>query len=391
MRILHTSDWHIGRQLHHVSLLQDQRHVLDQIINICESEQVDVVLIAGDIYDRAIPPANAVSLVDETLNQLCNELDIPVIIIAGNHDGAERLGFASRQLGKANLYISGPLQTAIQPVVLEDAYGEVYFYPIPYADPATVRDVLCDLLSDEEASGQPRLSSHDQSMEKIVQQLDLPADMRCVALSHCFLVGGSECESERPLSVGGADQVSARHFKKFNYTALGHLHRQQEQGDDCIRYSGSILKYSFSEEHHKKSVSLIDLDKKGNCKIQHVPLTALRDMRSISGALDEIITAAKDDPNVDDYLQISLTDSHAILDPMSKLRAVYPNVLHLERPGLMAKGQQKMVHRDLLKKGELSMFKDFYQQVKDEKLTKDQQEMLESLLDELHSAHAEEV
>lgn len=391
MRILHTSDWHIGRQFHNTSLLEDQRYVLDQIIEITKSEKIDVVLIAGDVYDRAVPPAAAVSLVDKTLNHLCNILDVPVIMIAGNHDGPERLSFGSRQLSQGNLYITGPLTKHIDAVTLEDEYGSVSFYPIPYADPATVRHVFSDditLETEEEKKGDG-LRTHDQCMTRIlksiVEQSPSFKKQRSVAISHCFLAGGDACESERPLSVGGAEHVSSKHFKPFNYTALGHLHSQQKRTEDTIRYSGSILKYSFSEEHHNKSITLVDMDEKGDCEIKQVELKALHDMRSISGAFDEIIEQAKTDKNSEDYLLISLTDKHAILDPMGKLRQVYPNVLHLERPGLMSSGKQKLAHRDLLKKGELSMFKDFYSQVQDQVLDKDQEKVLEKILDEIHT------
>ena len=375
MRILHTSDWHIGRQFHNVSLLEDQRHILNQIVEAATVEKVDVVLVAGDIYDRAIPPANAVSLVDEVFNQLINEFGIPVIVIAGNHDGPQRLGFGSRQLAKAQLYIAGPLRAEINSVVLQDEFGDVVFYPIPYADPATVRDVFSD----------PDIGSHDQAMEWIINTIPNHKNQRSIAMGHCFLAGGLDCDSERPLSVGGAGQVSPKHFKDFNYVAMGHLHRQQKQGAETIRYSGSPLKYSFSEESHKKSITLVDLDEAGNCEIKQIPLQALRDMRSISGALDDIIRDAKDDPGTDDYLLVSLSDTHAILDPMGKLRAVYPNVLHLERPGLMSAKPQQLAHRDLMKKGELAMFKDFYQQTSDEDVSSDQEKILVALLDEIHA------
>ena len=375
MRILHTSDWHIGRQFHNVSLLEDQRHVLQQIVDVAKSESADVVIVAGDIYDRAVPPAAAVSLVDEVFNQLINHLGIPVIVIAGNHDGPQRLGFASRQLAKANLYIAGPLQAEPQSIVLQDKHGDVVFYPIPYADPATVRDVFAD----------NAIRTHNQGMEQIIQALPTHKKQRSVAIAHCFVAGGVDCDSERPLSVGGSDQVSPLHFKDFNYVAMGHLHRQQQQGVETVRYSGSPLKYSFSEEQHEKSITIVDLDAMGQCDIKHIPLNALRDMRSISGALDDIIRDAKKDPNVNDYLLISLTDTHAILDPMGKLRAAYPNVLHLERPGLMAAKPQQLVHRDLMKKGELSMFKDFYKQTLDETLGGEQEKILSELLDGIHA------
>ncbi len=387
MRILHTSDWHIGRQIYNVSLLEDQRYVLEQMVDICKTKKVDVVLIAGDLYDRAIPPANAVALVDDILNQICNELDIPVIVIAGNHDGPERLGFAYRQLEKGNLYITGLLQAEINPVILQDKHGDVAFYPIPYADPATVRDVFdsidSSINSKDDDSEATQLSTHDQCMQRVLQQIPDQENNRSVVISHCFISGGKECESERPLSVGGAEQVSASHFKRFSYTALGHLHRPQKQSLESIRYSGSILKYSFSEEQHKKSITLVDMDEKGHCSIEQLALKSLRDMRSISGAMDDIIADAKNDPHKDDYLLISLTDKHAILDPMNKLRQVYPNILHLERPGLMSQNTQKLTNRDVLNKSKLSMFEDFYQQVQGDDLTEDQQKIMTSLIDDL--------
>ncbi len=279
---------------------------------------------------------------------------------------------------------------------LRDEYGEVTFYSIPYADPATVRNVFAengfaedtvddsanDALANNAAAD---LRTHDQCMARIIKEIPDHKKQRSVAISHCFLAGGDGCESERPLSVGGAEHVSTKHFKSFNYTALGHLHSQQHRTEKNIRYSGSILKYSFSEEHHNKSITLVDMDKKGDCEIRQIELEALHDMRSISGPFDEIIKDAKKDKNSEDYLLISLTDKHAILDPMGKLRQVYPNVLHLERPGLMSSGEQKLAHRDLLKKGELSMFKDFYQQVQDEGLDKEQEKVLATILDEIHS------
>jgi exonuclease SbcD len=375
MRILHTSDWHIGRQFHNVSLLEDQRIVLDQIVNAARTEKVDVVIVAGDIYDRAIPPADAVTLVDEVFNQIINDLGIPLIVIAGNHDGPQRLGFASRQLARAQLYIAGPLTAEPQTVSLEDQHGEVVFYPIPYADPATVRDVFKDV----------DIRTHNQAITRIIETIPKHKKQRSVAIGHCFLAGGLDCESERPLSVGGADQVSPQHFTDFNYTAMGHLHRQQRQGSETIRYSGSPLKYSFSEALHEKSITIVDMGAEGECEIKHLPLTARRDMRIISGAMDDIIRDARNDPNADDYLLISLDDKQAILDPMGKLRTVYPNVLHLERPGLMSARPQQLAHRDLMKKGELSMFKDFYRQTLDEDVTVEQEKILNELLDDIHA------
>jgi len=375
MRILHTSDWHIGRQFHNVSLLEDQHHVLNQIIDLISERQVDVVLVAGDIYDRSVPPANAVELLDEVINCICKELKVPVIMIAGNHDGPERLGFGAGQMASAGLHIVGPLLNQQTPIILSDDAGDVAFYGIPYADPVMVRDVFA-----------VEASTHDEAMAHLVAQVHEHngSERRSVVLSHCFLDGGEESESERPLSIGGADRVSPKHFMDFNYVALGHLHGRQFKGAQHIRYSGSILKYSFSEENHHKSVTLVDLDAEGQCNIEQIELKALRDMRVLEGALDELLEQGRNDPNNEDYLLVRLTDTHAILDIMGKLRAVYPNVLHLERPGLMSTGEQRVMLREQLKKGELEMFGDFFQQISGDELSEPQSDIIKDALTAIH-------
>jgi len=379
VRILHTSDWHIGRQFHNVSLLDDQRVVLDQIVSIVQSRQVDVVLIAGDIYDRAIPPAKAVAVLDDVLHRICSELKVPVIMIAGNHDSGDRLSFGARQLMDSGLHIVGPLTDSWAPVVLSDQWGEVAFYGIPYVDPVVVNGVFGT-----------RCTSHDDAIAHLTKNIQEHNSQgqnvkRTVVLSHCFIDGGDGCDSERPLAMGGADKVSPVHFDSFNYTALGHLHGRQFKGAPHIRYSGSPMQYSFSEERHKKVVTLVDLLEDGSTQIEDVPIESPHKMRTIEGELSELLLQASDD----DYLLIRLTDTHAILDPMGKLRKVYPNVLHLERPALAASGRQYGVDRDLLKphsqgqrRGALSMFEDFYQQVCDNALSEDQQQIVEEILDE---------
>ncbi|SFG31373.1 exonuclease SbcCD subunit D [Neptunomonas qingdaonensis] len=382
MKILHTSDCHIGRQFHNVSLLEDQRHVLDQIVTIAHEQQVDVILIAGDIYDRSVPPSQAVALLDEVLDRI-NQLNIPVILISGNHDGAERLSFGSAQLAQSGVHILGNIQQIADPVILEDEHGEVAFFGLPYADPATVRHAL-----------QVEASSHDEAMAQLMAVIkpqlranlnnSLNKSSRSVLLSHCFIDGGQSSESERPLSIGGADRVSYQHFADFSYVALGHLHGRQYKGSENIRYSGSILKYSFSEEKQIKSVTLVEMGPSGVQQIDQIPLQPLRDMRTITGALADIIEDAFNDPKRDDYLQIRLTDKHAILDVMGKLRQVYPNVLHIERPGLMAASPQQNARRDQLKKGEFSMFSDFFEQVNGEPLSAEQQSYVLQTLADLH-------
>ncbi|WP_428637045.1 metallophosphoesterase family protein, partial [Shewanella sp.] len=227
MKFIHTSDWHIGRQLHNQSLLDDQRHVLSQIVSLAKTHEVDALIVAGDIYDRSVPPANAVALLDEVLNELI-ALGIKVIMIAGNHDGHERLGFAARQMQSSGLHIVGPLTAEISPIHLGSASGDAVFYPLPYAEPATVRQQLdC------------QVSTHEEAMAELLTQVhqDDSQGLPKVVIAHCFLDGGSESESERPLSIGGADKISPKLFEGFDYTALGHLHGPQYKGAEQIRYS----------------------------------------------------------------------------------------------------------------------------------------------------------
>lgn len=376
MKFIHTSDWHIGRQLHNQSLLDDQAFVLEQIIALADEHKVDAVIVAGDIYDRSIPPANAVALLDDVLNRLVQDLGLQVIMIAGNHDGHERLGFAAKQMATSGLHIIGPLSADIHPITLSSTSGYVVFYPLPYAEPATVRQVFeCEA------------SSHEMAMDVLLEKVrqhdsqGLPK----VVISHCFLDGGSESESERPLSIGGADKISPKLFTEFDYVALGHLHGPQYKGAEHVRYSGSILKYSFSEQHQHKSVTLVELGTQTPIDIRLLPLTSMRDVRILEGELDTLLAQGKTDANREDYLMVRLLDKHAILDAMGKLRAVYPNVLHLERTGLMAGQQQVALSRDHIKKGEMDMFCDFFSQVSGESLTQAQQAVMDDLLTKLHN------
>ncbi len=375
MRILHTSDWHIGRQFHNVSLLEDQRHVLDQILTTVVAQKIDVILIAGDIYDRSVPPANAVALLDDVIDHISHQLKIPLIIISGNHDSAQRLTFGARQLAKSNVHIIGQLAVQVQPIILNDEHGEVAFYGIPYADPATVRDQL---------GGD--VHSHEAAMQVLTEQIKQhnPSSRRCVVLSHCFIDGGEASDSERPLSVGGADKVPYELFSDFDYSALGHLHGPQFKGKKNIRYSGSILKYSFSEVKQHKSVTVVDMDANGQCTIEKILLKPLRDMRIIEGCLQDIIADAKNDLNPDDYLLIRLMDKHALYDPMAKLRKVYPNILQLEKPNLSQAGERQLLKRENLKKGELPMFLDFYQQMTGDELVPEATKIVADLLDRIH-------
>jgi exonuclease SbcD len=379
MKFIHTSDWHIGRQFHNVSLLEDQRHVLNQIVTYIEEEKVDALVIAGDIYDRSVPSAAAVDLLDEFINRICADINVPVIMIPGNHDGAERLRFGSRQLHSSGLHILGDITKIDQPVVLSGAAGKVAFYGIPYNDPETVRNLF-----------ETDVASYDEAHTFLVERIKAKREQRqqSVLISHCFLDGAQESESERPLSIGGADRVSYEPCVDFDYVALGHLHSPQHKGKEYIRYSGSILKYSFSEQNQNKGVTLVELDTTGLKATKHLPLTALRDMRLMEGEMQDILEQGKVDPCNDDYLLVRLTDRHAILDPMGKLRAVYPNVLHLEKPGMLETGEQTL-NPELLKRGELEMFHDFFKQITGQELSEEQDTAIQATLREVKQQEAE--
>lgn len=381
MKFIHTSDWHIGRQFHNVSLLDDQRHVLEQIVAHIEAHEADALVIAGDIYDRSVPPARAVELLDEFLNRICGEMQIPVLLIPGNHDGAERLGFGSRQLRASGLHIMADLERVAEPVIISSKTGDVAFYGIPYCDPETVRNVFTT-----------DVSSYDEAHSFLVDKIDVArlASVPNILISHCFLDGAQESESERPLSIGGADRVSYQPCVGFDYVALGHLHSPQSKGEDYIRYSGSILKYSFSEQNQQKGVTLVELDTQGLVKTSHLSLEPLRDMRIVEGDLEQILELGKVDSNCDDYLLVRLTDRHVILDPMGKLRAVYPNVLHLEKPGMLETGEQKM-NRETLKRGELEMFRDFFKQITGQELNAEQDEAIADTVSTIHKQQGDAI
>jgi exonuclease SbcD len=373
MKFIHTSDWHIGRQFHNVSLLEDQRHVLNQLLEYIEKEAVDALVIAGDIYDRSVPPAIAVDLLDGLLTKICQEMKVPVILIPGNHDCARRLRFGAQQLSQAGLHILGDLEKVTTPVVIRHADGDVAFYGLPYNDPETVRNLYG-----------VAVSTYDEAHTHLVEHIKANriADTASVLISHCFVAGSEESDSERPLSIGGSDRVSYQPCVDFDYVALGHLHSPQHRGEEYIRYSGSLMKYSFSEQNQKKGVTLVEVNASGFKSQRHLPLLPLRDLRIIEGELAAILAKGAVDPNRDDYLLVRLTDRHAILDPMAKLRAVYPNVLQLEKPGMLITGEQA-VNRDKLKRGELDMFRDFFEGMSGQKMTEDQDRAITDVISDL--------
>ncbi|MDA0384745.1 exonuclease SbcCD subunit D [Vibrio owensii] len=374
MKFIHTSDWHLGRQFHNVSLLDDQQAVLDQLIQYIENNPVDAVVVAGDIYDRSVPPTIAIELLNKVVKRICGELNTPMILISGNHDGAERLGFGSEQMKNAGLHIISNFEDMLTPVVIEtESAGQVAFYGMPYNDPEQVRFAY-----------QEPVSTHDQAhkllAEKITEQFQ--SEQRNVLVSHCFVDGAIESESERPLSIGGSDRVSHEHFLNFDYVALGHLHQPQKKGEEYIRYSGSLMKYSFGEQNQKKGFTLVEIDQNGFVSAEHINLAAPHEMRIVEGELEQVIEQGKTDPKNEDYLLVRLMDKHAILNPMEKLRTVYPNVLHLEKPGMLIGVEQEMAQAKLAR-SEIDMFRDFFTEAQDSQLSQEQDQAISDIIKQL--------
>jgi DNA repair protein SbcD/Mre11 len=329
MRIIHTADWHLGRIFYGVHLTPDQAHVLDQFIGLVREAKPDVVIIAGDVYDRAVPPPDAVSLLDETLSRLVIELKTRVVLIAGNHDSPERLGFGTRLLSQSGLHVVGRL--GLDPVWTSptDAHGPVNICAIPYAEPALAR----------ERFGNPELFDHASAMSAAIARAreTRPRGVRSLLVAHALVVGGEESESERPLSVGGTGAIRPSVFDGFSFVALGHLHRPQRAGNDRIHYSGSLLQYSFSEAGHSKSVNLVEIDAAGHASVERIPLVPRRAVRCVTGTLEELLRAPAGS-DADDYLSVTLRDKGPVFDPIGRLRAKYPNVLELKRAELLARG-----------------------------------------------------
>jgi exonuclease SbcD len=364
MRLLHTADWHLGRLFHNVHLTDDQAVVLDQLVELVRDVRPDAVLVAGDLYDRAVPPTEAVELLDDVLTRIVDGLHVPVIAIAGNHDSASRLGFGRALLRERGLHLTGELRPEPPVVTLRDAHGPLHVVSLPFAEPSLARHAYgADDIHDQQAVAAAGVAR---------ALAGTPPGERRVALAHAFLAGGAESDSERPLSVGGAGSVAAGTFDGFDYVALGHLHRPQQAGGAAIRYAGSLLKYSFAEHDHQKSVALVEIGAPGSAEgdagaagrarvaLELVPLTPVRDVRVVVGLLADLIDEGRDDPRRDDYVHAVLRDASALLDPLGRLREVYPNALGIERPDLERRPDGAEAPGEVLKRSETELFADFF-------------------------------
>lgn len=322
MRILHTADWHLGKMFYGDYLTEEQAYVLTtQFLPLLREEHVDAVLLSGDVYDRSLPPTGAVELFDEIATKVTAELGIPFLVISGNHDSASRLSFGSTLLAKQGLFITGELEKANGPIVLEDAYGPIAFAAVPFAEPAVVRHYVKD----------DTIHTYEDALQAMLAVQGNTTVARKVCLAHTFVTGSLASDSERPLSIGGSDAVSADIFADYTYTALGHLHGPQQAGNPNVRYAGSLLKYSFGEARQKKGAVLVDIDGNGKVDTTFIPFVPRHDVRIIEGLFADIMEDTSSEGK-DDYVLVRLADTEPILDGMAKLRQKYPRAMALETP-----------------------------------------------------------
>ncbi|MFF3690645.1 exonuclease SbcCD subunit D [Streptomyces sp. NPDC002187] len=321
MRFLHTSDWHLGRSFHRVSMLDAQAAFLDHLVATVRERDVDAVLVAGDVYDRAVPPLAAVELFDEALHRLA-AADVPTVMISGNHDSARRLGVAAGLIERAGIHLRTDPAGCATPVVLADADGEVAFYGLPYLEPALVKDEF----KADKARHETVLAA---AMQRVREDLaDRPAGTRSVVLAHAFVAGGEESDSERDITVGGVAAVPAEVFHGVDYVALGHLHGCQTI-TERVRYCGSPLAYSFSETHHRKTMWLVDLDAGGGLTAERVDCPRPRPLARLRGTLEDLLADPALARHEESFVEATLTDALRPAEPMARMAERFPHTLSL--------------------------------------------------------------
>lgn len=380
MKILHLADLHLGKILQEQSLIEDQEYMLKEIIEIIKNENIETVLISGDVYDRSVPPAEAVNLLDNFLKILIKELKIKVFIISGNHDSKDRLGFGSKIFEDEGLYIESKYNGNLRKVELEDSYGKINIYMLPFVKPIEVKDFFEDDLE----------NNYNTAIHKIIEKEKINKDERNIIMVHQFVTAGT-IEPERTeseiLSLGGIENVDVSNFDDFDYVAIGHVHRPQQIGRKEARYAGTMLKYSFSEINHNKSVPVIDFKEKGNIEINLKELIPLRDMREIKGPIEELLKKENYElGNVNDYIKAVITNEETIYDAIGQIRRIYPNTLKIEirNSKTINGGQEQDLNLQKVKrKSELELFEDFYKSQNNVDLDEKQKEIIKDIISEV--------
>ena len=407
MRFLHTADWHLGRIFYGQYLTEDQAHVLEhQFFSILKDEKIDGILLAGDVFDRAVPPIEAIELWDSIITRLAMDYKMPLFVVSGNHDGAERLEVGRSMLGQSGIHIWGSPHHALRPFEFESSDGKVAICPMPFSEPRRIGDALglnfsesksvdTDMTDDtlfsyvddkDQEAVALNLHNYDQMYQAWSDYLrnQVPKGMRSIAISHAFVMGGEDGGSERTLSVGGSEQVSPHVFKDFHYTALGHLHGPQRMGADYIRYSGSPLKYSFDEHIQKKSFTIIDMDTKGNVDIGTIPVEPKRDVVILEGYFEDLLNNKElQAKHKDDYVQARLLDAMPIMDGMAKLRQVYRCCMTIDLVGRVAAPMADMGDSVFKELNERQLFNQFAETVWKEPLTEVEQSYIDSVWDRI--------
>lgn len=373
MKIMHLSDLHIGKKVNEYSMLQDQIYILKEILQIIDDEKVETVIIAGDVYDRSLPPNEALGLFDEFLYQLSGR-NVNVFVISGNHDSPERISYCGRMMTENKIFLSPVYDGNVKPITLNDDYGEVNFYLLPFVRPADIRRYFPD----------ENIENYTDAVKVAIDNMNVDFNERNILVTHQFVTGAELSESE-DIIVGGTDNVSGEVFDGFDYVALGHIHREQTVGKDNIRYCGTPLKYSFSEAKHIKSVTILDFNDKGNIEYSKIPLTPFRDMREIRGTYYELtLKSSYESTNTEDYLHITLTDEDDIPDAIGKLRSIYPNIMKLDYDNLRTRGSGTVdAIENIESKSPFELFAELFKQQNNRDISEEQEEIMRNLIDKI--------
>ena len=374
MKLIHLSDLHLGKRVNEFSMLEDQQYILEEILRIIDSEKPDGVLIAGDVYDKTVPSAEAVTLLDEFLVQL-SKRDTKTFLISGNHDSAERLAFGGRLMEQSGIHIARVYNGVLAPLTLRDEYGPVDLYLLPFLRPVQVRRFFPE----------SEIVTYTEAMAAVLGAADIDKTHRNVLVTHQFVTGAQTCDSEE-LSVGGTDNVDVSVFDDFDYVALGHIHGPQKIGRETVRYCGTPLKYSFSEVGHKKSVTVVELAEKGSVAIRTVPLAPKRDMSELRGAYNELMLRENYEGKSfrNDYLRITLTDEEDIPNAVNNLRTVYPYIMRLDYDNRRTRTESHVDGAEQVeRKRPLTLLEEFYESQNGQPMSEEQRSFAKQLMERI--------
>ncbi len=387
MKFIHLSDLHIGKRVHEFSMIEEQKYILHQILEIVQQEHADAVIIAGDVYDRPVPSAEAVQVLDSFLTELAR-MDIMVFMISGNHDSAERIAFGAQLMEKKHIFISPVFDGIVQKIRLQDEYGELFVYLLPFLKPAMVRQAFANRNTDDVENMSEKddltIDSYQDAIAAVMETLEIDTKQRNLLVAHQFVTGAQCCDSEE-VQVGGIDQISVELFKDFDYVALGHIHSPQKIGRETVRYCGTLLKYSFSEAEQTKTVTVVEMEEKGTVNLREIALKPLREMRKIKGTYVEVTSSPYYKKEIsEDYVQITLTDEEDVVDALQKLRYFYPNLMYLEYDNLRTRENQEIiVSEENEQKSEWEVLCEFYKLQNNQDMDEEQMDFSRKLIEKL--------